>query len=105
MKMSFEIFVVLAPAIVCSIVGFVVEALPRILSFIDRKVYSSEKRVEWLSEIFSHASFLGGAVASALGFTNKAPELYGVAAVWFFTQIAVKPRRSGRGYKAKMFGF
>jgi len=83
MTISYPIFVALAPAIACAMLGFVVEALPRILSFIDREVYSSERRVEWLAEIFSHASFLGGAVASALGFTQKSPVLYGIAAVWF----------------------
>lgn len=82
---SFEVFVVLAPAIVCAITGFVVEALPRLLDFIDREVYSSEKRVECLAEIFSHASFYGGAVGGALGFTNQAPLLFGIAAIWSFT--------------------
>ncbi|MES2027405.1 MAG: hypothetical protein V4448_17805 [Pseudomonadota bacterium] len=84
MKEFVPIVVALAPAIVCALVGFVVEVVPLLQAFIVREIYSSVAKLEWLKEIVSHASFYGVAVTGLTGIGHEAPGFYYLAAGWFF---------------------
>lgn len=83
MKLSYEIFVVLAPAIVISVVGFVVEVVPVLQRFVVKEIYISIAKLEWLKEVVSHSSFYGVAVSGFLGYNQKSPEFYLFAVAWF----------------------
>ena len=83
MNKFMDFVVVLAPAIACALVGFVVEAGPPILKFVDRKIYSSVERAQWAKEVVSHGSFYGTAFLGLLGLSHDAPGFYFFAVIWF----------------------
>lgn len=83
MEKFIPIFVVLAPAIVCALVGFVVEVVPAFQRFVVKEIYSSLAKLEWLKEVVSHASFYGVAVSGFLGYNQKSYEFYVYALAWF----------------------
>ena len=89
------ILVVLAPGMVCAVLGLIVEVAPKIRHRLYTMMHSASD-VHWLSELVSHSAFYGTVIAAVLGFKKEAPETTWLAAIWFVVLLYLSRLLSNR---------
>ncbi len=78
--------VVLAPALFCAMLVFVVEVVPFIAN---SKFMNTSQDVEWVKEIVMHSAYYGTVVAAILGFKKDAHETAYLAGLWFVVLLSL----------------
>jgi hypothetical protein len=78
--------VVLAPALFCAMLVFVVEVVP---SIANSKFMHTAQDVEWIKEVVMHSAYYGTVVAAVLGFKKDAHETAYLAALWFVVLLSL----------------
>lgn len=83
-----QFFAVLAPSIVCAVLGFVVVVVPCLKQFLESFFRSSHK-VEWLKEHVAHGGVYGGVIAALFGIEKSSHGTVVFATIWFVCMCAV----------------
>lgn len=88
MKLSFELLVVLTPAIACALVGIAIEVLPRVYARIHTMMHHASD-VEWINHLVMHSAYYGTVVGTILGLKKESHETALAAGVWFVALLYV----------------